>query len=125
MQYQAKTPDEYWEGLEDDWRKQQLGKVHDMIRKHGSELTEGIEYYMLSYGINGKNIFHLNAQQAYVSLYVGTINKVDGAQELLKDFDKGKGCIRIKKNVDLAQTGLEAFIKRTIVLCQKGGNIEC
>jgi uncharacterized protein YdhG (YjbR/CyaY superfamily) len=72
-----------------------------------------------------KNIFHLNAQSAYVSLYVGNIDKVKNAKELLKDFDKGKGCIRIKKTVDLSKTGLEAFIRETIKLWERGGNTDC
>ena len=88
-------------------------------------MDERIQYKMLSYSKNGKSIFNLNAQRAYVSLYVGTINKVDDAQELLKDFDTGKGCIRIKKKFEIQETGLEEFIKRTIELRKKGGDTDC
>lgn len=80
---------------------------------------------MLSFKYNEKTIFNLNVQKAYVSLYVGTIHKVSHAQELLKDFDLGKGCIRIKKNVQIQETGLEAFIKNSIVLWINGGNTDC
>lgn len=80
---------------------------------------------MLSYGIKGKTIFNLNAQRAYVSLYVGTISKVDGASELLKGFDTGKGCIRIKKGVEVQKTGLEEFIRRAIKLWKMGENTDC
>ena len=125
MQYEVKTPSEYLHKLENDWRKKKLQMVRDMIKKHGPDLIEGIEYKMLSYRNNEKTIFNLNAQRAYVSLYVGTINKVDNAQEFLKDFDKGKGCIRIKKKVDIQKTGLEEFIRRTIELWEKGGNTDC
>lgn len=125
MQYEAKTPKEYLEKLENDWRKVKLEKVREMIKKQGPSLKEGIEYKMLSYGSEEKNIFHLNAQSAYVSLYVGNIDKVDDSKELLKDFDKGKGCIRIKKTVDLSSTGLETFIQKTISLWEKGGNTDC
>lgn len=125
MQYEAKTPKEYLEKLEDDWRKVKLEKIREMIKNQGPSLNEGIEYKMLSYGNEEKIIFHLNAQSAYVSLYVGNIDKVENAQELLKDFDKGKGCIRIKKAVDLSRTGLEAFIQKTIKLWEKGGNTDC
>lgn len=96
-----------------------------MIKKHGPDLDEGIQYKMLSYDLNGKSVFNLNAQRAYVSLYVGTINKVKDAQELLKAYDTGKGCIRIKKKVEIQETGLEEFIKRTIELWKKGGDTDC
>ena len=125
MQYEVKTPREYLDKLENDWRKKKLLTVREMIKKHGPDLIEGIEYKMLSFKSNKKTIFNLNAQRAYVSLYVGTINKVDNAQELLKGFDKGKGCIRIKKKVEIQETGLEEFIKRTIELWEKGGNTDC
>lgn len=125
MLYEAKTPSEYREQLENDWRADKLEEVHQMIKKHGPHLKEGIEYKMLSYGNNEKNIFHLNAQRAYVSLYVGDIDKVENARDLLKDFDKGKGCIRIKKKVDISESGLEEFIKRTVELWEEGGNTDC
>jgi uncharacterized protein YdhG (YjbR/CyaY superfamily) len=111
--------------LENDWRKHKLEKVRQMIKKHGPHLIEGIEYKMLSYGNNEKSVFNLNAQRAYVSLYVGTINKVDNAQELLKSFDIGKGCIRIKKKIEIHKTGLEEFIRKTIELWDEGGNTDC
>jgi len=125
VQYESKTPSEYLEVLENDWRKEKLECIRKLIKKHGPDLIEAIEYKMLSFGKNGKNIFHLNAQRAYVSLYVGTISKVDNAREFLKDFDTGKGCVRIKKNVDIQKTGLEEFIKRTIELWERGGNTDC
>ena len=125
MQYEVKTPSEYLERLDNDWRREKLIQVRELIKKHDPNLDEDIQYKMLSYSKNGKSIFNLNAQRAYVSLYVGTINKVDDAQELLKDFDTGKGCIRIKKNFEIQETGLEEFIKRTIELWKKGGDTDC
>ena len=125
MQYEAKTPGEYLEKLESDWKKDKLEQVREMIKKQGPHLNEAIEYKMLSSGDNEKSIFHLNAQRAYVSLYVGNIDKVENAQELLKDFDRGKGCIRIKKKVNISESGLEEFIKQTVELWEKGGNTDC
>ncbi|MDR9417112.1 MAG: DUF1801 domain-containing protein [Gracilimonas sp.] len=125
MQYEVSTPTEYFEKLEDDWRKEKLLKVRDLILKHGPELKERIEYKMLSYAYNDKSVFNLNAQRAYVSLYVGTIKKVNNAQTLLKDLDTGKGCIRIKKSVELKETGLEEFIRETINIWNKGGETDC
>lgn len=125
MQYEASTPQDYINQLENDWRKERLLYVRELILAHGKQLEEGIAYKMLAYRYKNKIVFNLNAQRAYVSLYVGTINKVENAQALLRDFSIGKGCIRIKKNVDIDQTGLEAFIKRTIAIWEKGGDTDC
>ena len=75
MLYDVKTPAEYFEKLEKDWRKAKLIEVREMIKKNGPELNEGIYCKMLSYEYVDKIIFCLNAQQAYVSLYVGNVDK--------------------------------------------------
>ncbi|HSP47159.1 MAG TPA: DUF1801 domain-containing protein [Clostridiaceae bacterium] len=121
MQYDAKTPEEYFELLEEDWRKEKVLEIRKMIMEYGPELEEGILYKMLVYG----DSFGLNAQKWYVSLYVGSIDKIEGADELLKAFDLGKGCIRIRKTTDLSKTGLEAFIRKTIDMSRTGGDTTC
>lgn len=125
MQYDAKDPKEYFDLLEDDWRKEKLIAVRQMILEYAPELDEGIQYKMLSYGKEDLIIFGLNAQKSYVSLYVGTIDKIDNAAELLMGFDYGKGCIRIRKTINIHETGLEAFIKRTIDIWRAGGDTSC
>ncbi len=125
MQYQATTPTEYLQKLQDDWRKVQVENVRKMIRQVWPEAKEDIEYSMLCYGDGSKNIFHLNAQKAYVALYVGDIDKVENSETLLEGFDTGKGCIRIKKTLKLSETGLSDFISQVIKLHQAGGNTDC
>ncbi|GAA4272895.1 DUF1801 domain-containing protein [Aquimarina gracilis] len=85
--------------MEEDWRKEKVILIHNMILKEQG-LKEYINYKMLAYG-DGKQepLLHLNAQKNYVSLYVGNIDKVEKARELLNPFDMGKGCIRIKKTL--------------------------
>ncbi|WP_218147438.1 DUF1801 domain-containing protein [Pisciglobus halotolerans] len=61
----------------------------------------------------------------YVSLYVGSIQKIENAEQLLEGFQYGKGCIRIRKTIDLKETGLESFIKQTIEKWQAGEDISC
>jgi len=124
MQYDVKTPAAYLSLLEEDWRKEKLLLIRDMILRHGPELKEGIQYKMLCYG-NGENVFALNAQKGYVSLYVGTIQKIDQAKQLLSGFDTGKGCIRVRKSIDLQHTQLEAFIIKTIAMWRNGEDISC
>lgn len=125
MLYNVKTPSEYLQKLDKDWRKDKLMEVREMIKKNGPELTEGINYKMLSYEFDDKTIFSLNAQQAYVSLYVGNVDKVENARRLLKEFNIGKGCIRIKKSIDLQESNLEKFIANTIKIWRKGGETDC
>ena len=125
MLYDVKTPSEYFEKLENDWRKDKLIEVREMIKKNGSELTEGIYCKMLSYEYVDKIIFCLNAQQAYVSLYVGNVDKVENARKLLKEFNTGKGCIRLKKSINLQESNLEKFIAMTIEIWRKGGETDC
>ena len=125
MQYKANTPEEYLEKVENDWRKTRLEAVRQLIKQVWPESIEGIEYSMLCYGDGSKNIFHLNAQKGYVALYVGDIRKVDDSDQLLEGFDLGKGCIRIRKTLDISKTGLKAFIDGVVKIHQQGGNTDC
>ncbi|RLQ92411.1 iron chaperone [Falsibacillus albus] len=125
MQYEAKNPQEYLEQLEDDWRKEKLMTIRQYILDHAPDLEEGIEYKMLSYSKDSSSFFHLNAQKGYVSLYVGSIDKIVDAEELLEGFNRGKGCIRVKKSVILKETGLETFVKRAIEAKLAGKDISC
>ena len=125
MQYDVTTPQQYFDGLEDDWRKSKLEEIRTMILRANSEIREGIEYKMLCYGSHKKSLFHLNAQKGYVSLYVGNIDKVDAARNYLDGLDMGKGCIRIKKNTDISDTNLERFILEVIRVWKEGGETDC
>lgn len=125
MQYKAKSPGEYLEKLEDDWRKVQVENVRQMIKGVWPDAKEAIEYNMLCYGDGSKNIFHLNAQKAYVALYVGDIDKVANSDKLLEGFDRGKGCIRIRKTLDISRTGLSEFVSHAIRIHQSGGDTAC
>ena len=125
MQYDVTTPAAYLAVLEDDWRKEQLLTLRRLILELGPELKENIEYKMLAFGDGQKNLFHLNAQQQYVSLYVGNIEKVPGAKTLLEGLNLGKGCIRLTKSKDIARTGLPTFIQRVIDIHRQGGETDC
>ena len=59
MLYDVKTPEEYLNALEPDWRKEKLEELRKLIKKAGPELTEGIGYKMLSYGVKDQTVFHL------------------------------------------------------------------
>lgn len=123
MQYQATNPKDYINELEQDWRKETLLTVRSILLSQG--LEEVIEYKMLGYRDSGKTVFNLNAQKNYVSLYVGDKSKVDASGELLAGLDAGKGCIRIKKGVNVTDTRLTEFIENAIKLSHKGVDIGC
>lgn len=125
MQYNVQTPKEYLEIIEDDWRKQKLLILRSLILSLDTQLIEGIQYKMLSYSLLGKEIFHLNVQKNYIGLYVGEIKKIDPDLIFLQGFDMGKGCIRLKKSIDIQSSGLPKFIQKTIDLHRKGVDLDC
>ncbi|PPA69427.1 iron chaperone [Jeotgalibacillus proteolyticus] len=125
MQYDAKDAEEYLELLEDDWRKDKLLAIRQMIFTYAPELEEGIRYKMLNFGKDDIYVFALNAQKHYVSLYVGTIDKIGDAETLLAGFNYGKGCIRVKKSIKIEDTGLEQFIHKTVDMWRAGEDTAC
>jgi uncharacterized protein YdhG (YjbR/CyaY superfamily) len=125
MQYEAKTPSEYMEMLEDDWRREKLEQLRSIIKAKAPEFEEGINYKMLSYGDDKGVVFHLNAQKNYVSLYVGDAKKVDPDGSLLAGIDVGKGCIRFKKSVSIAETRIDEFVERSVDLWNQGEDLSC
>lgn len=125
MLYNFKTSKQYLENLEKGWIKDKLEEVRNIILKYGPELEEAIEYKMLCYRLKEKTVFHLNAQKSYVSLYVGSIDKIQEGRHLLQNFNLGKGCIRVKKNNTINNSGLEDFIEKTIILYRDGENADC
>ena len=125
MLYDAKTPEEYLKMLEPDWRKDKVMELRTMILDMDSNMTEGISYKMLEFCYGNSPVFNLNAQSAYVSLYVGNITKVPNSKELLKPFNLGKGCIRIRKTINLSETKIKVFIKQAIDLVKAGEDIGC
>ena len=80
---------------------------------------------MLSYEDAGGQVFGLNAQKDYVSFYVGNADKVDPGGVLLLGLNRGKGCIRFKKSVRVADTKIHEFISEAARLRRDGEDIDC
>jgi hypothetical protein len=121
MQYDVSTPDEYLRALANDWRRETLLSLRELITREAPELRESIAYKMLSYGDDRGPVFALNAQKGYVSLYVTHAAEVDPTGELLAGLDHGKGCIRFKKSLRVADTKIGAFISRAAAAHRNGG----
>ncbi len=125
MQYEVTTPTEYLEALEKDWRLDKIQELRAIIKSSASDFEEIINYKMLGYKDERGVAFHLNAQKNYVSFYVGDAEKVDQTGELLKGIDVGKGCIRFKKSVSIADTRIGEFIEKAVGLWKAGEDIDC
>ena len=125
MQYDVNTPLEYLTALQKDWRKTMLLEIRDLILNANNKIEEVIEYNMLSYNIDNKNAFHLNAQKNYVGLYVGDISKIDPTKKITSEYDCGKGCIRIKKTQNISETMLPEFITTTLNKVISDKDITC
>lgn len=119
MQYNAQTPIEYLDILEEDWRKAKLLQIRTIILGKAYNFKERINYKMLCYSDKSGDLFHLNAQKHYVSLYVGDVEKIDPSGHLLKGLNLGKGCIRFKKSVKIEETRIDEFIEKAIQLWRR------
>ena len=90
MQYDVRTPVEYLEALEDDWRREKLLELRSIIMEYGPELTEEIQYKMLSYRDERGPVFGLNAQKHYVSL-CRSCGEDRSRRQFAQRFECGKG----------------------------------
>lgn len=126
MIHGGKTAQEYLDKLENDWKKEKLLEIRQLLLNH-SQIKEGMNYGMLSYGNETEEepLFHLNAQKNYVSLYVGDIQKIDSDGSLLKGLNLGKGCIRISKSKIIPETGIKEFIQKAVDLWLAGEDTSC
>lgn len=120
MQYNATTPDEYLEILDEDWRKEKLLVLRTLIKVKAFDFEECINYKMLAYQDEKGFLFHLNARRHYVSLYVGDAKKIDPQGLLLGDADVGKGCIRFKKTIEIDEIKMGQFMEQSIELWKRG-----
>lgn len=125
MLYEAETPEQYWDQLEDDWRRAKMLEVKSLIRHSAPDIEEVISYKMLGFRLGGETVFHLNAQRQHVGLYVGHIASIDPDGEMLSGFAVGKGCIRIRKTSPVKGSGLEGFIAATISRARSGDVPRC
>lgn len=125
MQYDASSPKDYLAQLDEDWRKESLLHLRELILAAAPDLQECIHYKMLGYALNGSFLFHLNAQRNYVSLYAGDAGRVDPDGDLLKGLSVGKGCIRFTKTKPVAASRIVEFIERAVALKRQGSDFGC
>lgn len=125
MLYDAATPDQYIEQLDDDWRKETVQALRSLIKHKAPDLIERIHYKMLGYGTEQDTFLHLNAQKNYVSLYVGNASKIDSDGSLLEGLSIGKGCVRFRKSTPVHKTRIGEFLERMIEMRNQGEDVAC
>ena len=96
MQYDAATPAEYLEMLDDDWRREKLLAIREMFLAVPG-IEEGMSYKMLGYRRGDAVFGHLNAQKGYVAVYLGELEKLDPGAAIRGTMDCGKSCLRLRK----------------------------
>lgn len=125
VQSQADTPQQYLAELDDDWRRDTLLALRQLVLDAAPELEESMSYKMLGYGTGDAALLHLNAQKNHVGLYVGDAEKIDPDGVLLDGLDVGKGCIRFKKTTVVPDTRIADFIDRYIQRWRSGDDVDC
>jgi uncharacterized protein YdhG (YjbR/CyaY superfamily) len=125
MQYDQPTPAAYLAHLDDDWRRTTLLALRELIQAAAPEAEESIQYRMLAFGEDGRTLCHLNAQKAYVSLYVGNTGAIDRGRGLLQGLSVGKGCVRFSKTIRVDETRIEEFIQAAVERWRRGENTSC
>jgi hypothetical protein len=113
---QASTPEAYITALAEP-RREQVQRLHDLIRRNAPDLEPGIRSGMIGYGTyhyrtrSGREgdwfVIRLANNKRYISLYVSAATDTQTVAETYKErlpkADIGWSCVRIKRldDVDL------------------------
>jgi len=87
-------------------------------------VKETLQYRMPSYEYRGL-FCAFAAQKNYMSFYVLNGAIVDNNRELLKGLSVGKGCIRFKKQSDLAEETIRKLLRESVAANDQAVNDHC
>jgi uncharacterized protein YdhG (YjbR/CyaY superfamily) len=121
----SKSPEEYISKIEDPSRKEEIQKLHALIRRAVPDLKPFMIVGMIGYGLfhykspSGREgdwyIIGLASNKNYISVYVcASDGKQYTAEKYKKELapaDIGRSCIRFKKTSDIDLKILEKVIK--------------
>ncbi len=122
----AKTHEEYIAAVEES-RREDIRKLHDLIREVAPELTPTMEFGVMGYGrfhykyASGREgewmrIGVANNKQ-YISIYCCAADErgyvAERFRERLPRANIGKSCVRIKRVSDLDEDALRDLIRET------------
>ena len=119
------TPDEYIESIPDERRRNDIRRLHEMIRRAAPNLEPSVEAGGIGYGTyhyryaTGREgdaaIIALSSRKQYISLYVsatvGDKYLPETYVDRLPKADIGKVCVRIKRLTDVDESVLEQLIR--------------
>jgi hypothetical protein len=115
----AATPEAYVEGLESP-RREDIGRLHERIRRIAPTLVASAAEGMLTYGRytyksrSGRAgewyPLGIASNKAYISLYASTQDLAPYVERLSK-ADLGRGCIRFKRLDDLDLDVIDEVIR--------------
>lgn len=111
MIHDASNPKEYLNVLDDDWRKERLLEIRDLLLAV-PKAQEGMRYKMLHFGVGEASLASLNAQKGYVAIYMDDLAVLDPDGTLRDGLDCGKSCVRVKKRTDMEK--VRALIARRV-----------
>lgn len=123
----AKTHGEYIAEIEDDGRREDVRKLHELVRKAAPDLEPTMEFGMMGYGKyhykykSGREgdwiKMAIANNKSYISLYcVGIVDGAYVAEGFKKRLTKasiGKSCVRFKRLSDLDEIALEELVRAT------------
>ncbi|MEL7026897.1 MAG: DUF1801 domain-containing protein [Pseudomonadota bacterium] len=112
MQYDVETPDQYLAALDHDWRRVALLTIRQTLKEVAPDWEESIAHKMLCYSDANGAVLHLNAQKAYVALYVGDIDALDPDGSLTAGINRGKTCLRYSKSKDVGDPRIRQLFER-------------
>lgn len=121
----AQTPEEYIAAIPEP-RRQEVEKIHELIKKIVPTLKPHILSGMIGYGsyhfryASGKegdwSLILLASQKNYISIYICSIENgqylAENYKEKLPKASIGKSCIRFKKLEDIDLSVLTEIIKK-------------
>lgn len=125
MQYDVDTPEEYLGALDHDWRRVSLMTIRQTLKDVAPEWTESVAHKMLCFSDEDGPVLHLNAQKAYVGLYVGDIDALDPDGSLTAGIPRGKTCLRYSKSRDVGDPRLAQLIERIKLRRAAGDHRTC
>ncbi len=96
---QPATPEEYLESLAPE-RYEAIAAVRALIRETVPQAEESIDWGMLRYTVEGKDLVALASQKRHMSLYLMELYNRPELQEKygaeLSKLDMGKSCLRFR-----------------------------
>lgn len=112
MKSEATNVPAYLEEIPEE-RREALGKIRSMISSLVPQATEGMEYGMPTYSLDGF-LFALASQKQYMALYISDTDLLEEYRNRFGKLNLGKSCIRFRKLEDLPLDITEELLQEAV-----------